>query len=185
MDGATSALHQRLMAYASLPPDVFPRARDAMDLAKQLFPNGLSFLRLPYAEEWAEIGQLLKRIDDGSLGGAIDRLCGPEFLENLRGRYEEYGVALGITRPTGPAAATTPLAEPLRALARSIGNFTVHAAACAEDLTEEEAAALFRPVEAHRAAAAARRSRGETNGSDEPGPSPDPAEPLPDVPPGA
>ncbi len=56
-----------------------------------LFREGLSFLKLPYHEEWAEREKRLQRIDAEGLCKDLDALAGKDFLDAVRGAHERYG----------------------------------------------------------------------------------------------
>ena len=73
-----------------------PRAAAATRISRVLFPNGVaSVVRLPFAEEHAQINMLLERAADDDLAGDIALLPElPELLARLTERNREYGDAL-------------------------------------------------------------------------------------------
>lgn len=99
VDNAWAALEGRLASFARLPLEQYPKAKRAAELLDLLFHDGLTFLQLAYAEEWAESEQRLKMIDAQKLEADIDALAGPEFLAEVRRTHALYGKALGITGP--------------------------------------------------------------------------------------
>lgn len=120
IDVAWRALADRLDAYARLPVDGFPRAARAAELHAILFPEGLAFLTLTYAEEWAESERRLLAIAERKLLKDIIALCGDEFLANVQTAHEAYGQAIGVTASPAPVKGATSLPHPLRALQDAI-----------------------------------------------------------------
>ena len=180
-DNAWSCGHGRLSCYASLPADLWPKAERAAELLTLLFADGLAFLCLPFAAQWAEQERRLAMIDQLELAPALDDLCGPEFLAEIRRTHTLYGQVLGITSP-----ARTPFAakvgEPLRELQRIIGQYMRKLAAMAEDSDESLAMALqaLAPIDELRAAAM-RRAASPTTPEDAPAPEEEPAPESPPV----
>jgi hypothetical protein len=97
VDLSWAGMNERLGAFRRLSPQRYPRAGKASKLVEALFPNGMGFLRLPYPQEWAESERLLNLIDEDKLAPALNDLCGPEFLIEIRRSHLAYGEALGIT----------------------------------------------------------------------------------------
>ena len=96
VDAAWEALHARLHAYDELPHDRYPEVIEARAIVATLFPDGLSFLTLPYNAEWVESDKRLRAIDEGAMAASLDRLAGAIFLEEARQAHAAYGEALGI-----------------------------------------------------------------------------------------
>lgn len=136
IDNAWSSLHGRLEAYASLPVERYPGASRAEEIIQALFGDGLTFLLLPFLEEYAHSGMLLGRIDAEKLAADIDRLAGPEFLAEVRLTHKQYGDALGVTRPNevGPKVNLT---ERLKDLSSSVVDYSLQVLATA-DATKPE-----------------------------------------------
>jgi len=157
VDAAVAALKKRLDAYAVLPAVRYPRAPRAAELVATLFP-GLTFLNLPFAEEWAVVETLLKRVDDEGLASTIDELAGAEFLAELRYVHGQYGEALGKTKPL--ASSSVDLHAALRDLAEAITGYALQVLAMADTDEPTSVAAVqaaLRPIDEHRADAARRR----------------------------
>ena len=172
LDGAWSNLYGRLVSYAALPEVEYPGAAKAAALVESLFPDGLSFLRLPYNQQWAESDKRLKQIESEGWKKDIDRLAGPEFLEHLKAAHEEYGAVLGLTRRAADPPEPRPLAELLRELRKAIGRYVLRLLAL-EDGDEEANASIrkaLRPIDELRAANAARRRPGAEDDGAEPAP---------------
>jgi hypothetical protein len=181
-DNAWSCLHGRLSDYASLPAAHYPKAARAQTIIDQLFPDGLTFLQLPYATEWAESEKRIARIDKNNLTGDIEAIAGAEFLAEVRRAHADYGHALGITK-AAKGESPESLTEPLRALGKSIAQYALKVAGLAGDGDDalRMARAALRPIDEHRAALAKRASSGDK--SDKPSPeAPPPATPSTPVP---
>src|SRR5262249_18401445 len=117
LDNAWGALKARLDALAELSTtDAGPDAIKAASLIAALFPDGLGFLKRPYAAEWAESDARLRRVDAEALAGDVDALAGSAFLRAVRRAHEAYGIALGITRAPDARQRPTDLASPQREL---------------------------------------------------------------------
>jgi hypothetical protein len=97
-DNAWTALYERLRAYAMLPAEHVPAARQAQELLRTLFPDALAFLRLPYEAQWAEADSRLRTIEHLRLGADVQRLGGSEFLAEVQRTHEAYGRVLGLGR---------------------------------------------------------------------------------------
>ncbi|HEU4405875.1 MAG TPA: hypothetical protein VFS43_11465 [Polyangiaceae bacterium] len=174
LDNAWSALYGRLESYARLPAEQAPRAERAAGLLNTIFPDGLSFLKLPYASEWAESEKRLTKIDQQKLGSALDELAGPDFLTVLRAAHADYGAALGMTKALAAGPTPVSLAEPLREVTRAIANYTLKLCAMADD--DASIAAVqnaLRPLDEYRESTARRPTKAA------PG---EPDTPLPDLP---
>lgn len=80
-DACWTALRQRCEAFASLPTDTSPDVARAKELVQNIFPDGTSFLKLPYTEQGAETGTILQRIDRDSLRADLERIAGKIFVD--------------------------------------------------------------------------------------------------------
>ena len=179
IDNAWAILLDRLEAYASLPSDEVPKATRARELIEILSPNGREWLKSPYQAEWAESQKRLKKIDDENLSADVDALAGTEFLLEVRRAHKAYGVALGVTKPS-PEVPEVNLADPLRALARSIARYGVAVAGMIDDDPATLAAVrkALRPIDDLRDAQARRNGGGD----DAPAPpTATPTTPVPEV----
>ncbi|AKU99268.1 hypothetical protein AKJ09_05932 [Labilithrix luteola] len=182
MDRAWSALEQYLGAFADLDDDFHPHAREARELHAVLFPNGTAFLKLPYAEQWAEGDALLSRLEAGDSERAIAKLGGKSFVDQVKTRHAEYGEALGVTKAKAAAADTASLAEPLREVQLAVAVYArvLSAAVQNEELDPNVAVQALAPIAALRVRLKERKKGGAPA---EDGASPDPVspEPLPPV----
>ena len=148
VDNAWALFLDRIEAYGNLPVAAYPKAAPARAIVTVLSPDR-AWLKLPYAAEWAESD---KRIDADGLAPELDALAGPEFLAEVRAAHAEYGVALGIKSPVARPA-DVGLADPLRAVARSIARY---ARAVVGELDEDDADSVERtraalaPIDDHR-----------------------------------
>lgn len=178
LDNAWAIFLDRLEAYASLPIDDFPKAARARQLIDVLSPDR-EWLKAPYQAEWAESQKRLKKIDDEQLVADLDALAGPEFLQEVRRAHKAYGVALGVTKPSEEAPEVN-LADPLRALARSIARYGVAVAGMIDDDPATLAAVrkALRPIDDLRDAQARRSGGGGGEGAPAPA---TPSTPIPEV----
>ncbi|MCL2724257.1 MAG: hypothetical protein FWD69_07450 [Polyangiaceae bacterium] len=114
MDRAWHALERRLSMYADLPPEFASDQAEADEIHRTLFPHGMGFLTLPYANQWAEGAAIFQRIAEQGIASKIDHFAGAPFLAQVRARHAAYGAGLGITKAKPAAIAPESLAEPLR-----------------------------------------------------------------------
>lgn len=114
LDRAWQMLEARLSCYADLAPSFASDQAEAAELHRVLFPNGMGFTTLPYAQQWAESEAIFHRIAERDLQGEIVRFAGAPFLEQVRARHQAYGEALGITKPKPEVAPPENVMEPLR-----------------------------------------------------------------------
>jgi hypothetical protein len=104
LDRAWSATCQWLGAWARLGAPPSKRAGEVLGV---LFPDGLSFVNLPYLGEWGESKTRLDVIGAQHLDKDFAALGGKAFLDALRAAQQAYGKALGVTdaAPAQPAPA--------------------------------------------------------------------------------
>lgn len=100
-------------------PQLPPRlpAPRATVLLQTLFPTGLDFLKLPYAEEWAESERRLAMIKRDGLASELEALAGKPYLPAVKKAHTAYGAALGITDKKAATVDAVRVVEPLRASA--------------------------------------------------------------------
>ena len=159
IDNAWGILLDRLESYSRLPVETHPRAVRARQLLDILSPNDREWLKLAYEAEWAESEKRLSWIEAQELASDINDLSGPEFLIEVKAAHVVYGAALGVT-VAAPLALEVKLAEPLRAVSRSIGRYSLALVTMAGD---DEASITvvrnaLRPIDAYREGQA-RRAR--------------------------
>lgn len=116
-DRAWAALRDRLAAYASLPKADFPKAARAQELHDSLFPQGLAFTQITYAEQLAAMDAMLKRIDDEKMAKDLDALAGSDFLANVRNIHPRYTAMVSASLTSDNMA---PLTPHVRAMAQAI-----------------------------------------------------------------
>lgn len=181
VDRAWAAVGARLSSLATLPGDM-PQARIAGLLYERLFPDGLTFLTLPYDKEWAASEIILEQIaNDPELLGELEALVGEFLLEELRQAHAEYGRVLGITA-IKPEVEAPRVLEALRAARDSIAAYSLQLVAAAHadpSLADAVRVALY-PIDRVRSGQARRRSRGgsETDAPVEEEPEQTPEEPA-------
>lgn len=175
IDNAWGILLDRLVAYAHLPADTYPRTTRASELVDVLSPDGRAWLALAYSAEWAESDRRLKQVDAEGLASDINALAGPEFLAEVRAAHVQYGEALGITHAAEPDPEVN-LAEPLRALAQAVTRYSFAVASTFDGspATAAVAHAALNPIDLHRA----QQSRRAIASADSPAPAPTAAPPA-------
>jgi len=170
-DHGWAALRMRLEAYSLLPEDR-SKARKARRLLQLLFAEGTEFLKWRFAEQFAAMDTLLKRIDDEGLAADLDEVCGPEFLAYLRELHPVYRNMLH-KRPAVTVESELHLGEQVRSLAAAIADYALKVSAQVEhddDQTISLAKTLLAPIDDLRES----QARPETSK-----PSPPTPEPLP------
>ncbi|MBK6685778.1 MAG: hypothetical protein IPG45_15005 [Deltaproteobacteria bacterium] len=157
VDRAWGAFFARLLAYSNLPADRYPKATEAGLMIRTLFPDGLTFLKLPYNKEWAESAKRLKRIDDDKLEPSLNAMAGHEFLAEVRRTHDVYGDVLGITK-VAPANQAPVRAERLRELRRLMSRYVIRVLGLLGDDAESQAMVrqCLQPIDDFRAAQARR-----------------------------
>jgi hypothetical protein len=121
LDRRWSALRGRLEACVQLGDDDYTPRAEAMLVA--VFPTGLDFLKLPYAEEWAQSERRLVLIATDELEGELEALCGEPFLPLLKEAHAAYGEALGITKRKDSPAEGARVRPPLEQLKDAIASY--------------------------------------------------------------
>ena len=162
LDRAWGAVGRRLETVAEL-PETLPEAKQAATLYALLFPEGLTFLALPFEKQWAESEQRLKQIDEGSNAKVLAALVGDFVVAELRAAHAEYGRVLGITAAKAPETTTPALTEPLRAVTQAIAAYALQVVAAGQSDPELMPAVrkALRPIDDIRAAQARRAAAGE------------------------
>jgi len=115
LDACWTALHDWLAAFAKLPEGIAAQA-EASALLTQIFPDGLSFILLPYEGEWEHSERRLAQLIDASGGAAappemgdrVRKLGGGVLVEAIAAAHAAYGKALGLPRPPGERAGGAP-----------------------------------------------------------------------------
>lgn len=162
LDRAWSGLYSRLESYGDLSPEEASDAADATALRDSLFPEGLTFLKLPYVEEWAQSEKILKRIDAEGHAKTIERMCDAKFLSNLRKAHDAYGKVLGVTeKGTAPAPAGVGVA--MSNLSRALMQYVRVVGGTVDDDDEASiatAVGLLQPIADARARSLARSKAG-------------------------
>jgi hypothetical protein len=171
-DASWGALRSRLSAYAMLPADEYTDAPIAAKLVTVLFADdGLSFLKETYPTQWTTADTILKRIDADSLHTDINRIAGPEFLDNIKKRHAKYGAM--VQNILVKTQVNVDLSAELRALGQAIVTYATKVCAHVEDDDPKsiaEARTALHPIDAHRDA--------NTSGSGHPATPPNPETPV-------
>lgn len=148
VDNAVGALAQFLDSWARL-PDTLPEAQLAAAVRQSLFPDGTSFLKLPFEQEWAQIDRRVTLLKTEGLDKQIEKLGGMAFVVHLREAHRAYGKALGLTAvPAGPSQPLM-LGEQLEAFASALRSLVIKVTAYRDEEEPETVALserLLRPL---------------------------------------
>lgn len=178
MDRAWQALGRRLADYAELAPEFASDQAEAAEMHRVLFPNGMAFLALPYAEQWAEGEAIFHRIAERELEGAIAKFVGTPFLAQARARHTAYGEALGITKARPAVVEEESIVEPLREARAALSTYArvLVAAVENEDLDPAVVQPALAPIAGLRAQVRSAKKK-DAKPAEEP-PSPEPLPPV-------
>ena len=173
-DRGWAALRARLGAYADLPFDIYPKAKRAKELLKQLFPEGLLFTQRTYVEQLAAMDALLQRITEDKLEKDLTALCGQEFLENVRRQLPRYRSM--VQSSLARTASASNLSTHLRLLSQRICEYTTKVAATVDS---DDAATVARALAALAPINSYREASGRCLSAQRPAPAPGPQHTLP------
>ncbi|WP_437983065.1 hypothetical protein [Sorangium sp. So ce117] len=151
LDNAWSATFDWLGGWCKLSAERNPSLDEAKELFKLLYPDGLSFTRLPYKLEWKESKARLDAIRGARHDRTFKRLGGEGFLSHLEEAHEAYGRALHITAPKPESAPTGDVRAAFLATLAALRDYATRVAAHADpDVpgSEEVSAALLEPLAA-------------------------------------
>ncbi|WP_437664460.1 hypothetical protein [Sorangium sp. So ce1182] len=163
IDNAWSATFDWLSGWCKLPPERSPGLDEANELFKLLYPDGLSFTRLPYKLEWKESKARLDAIRGARHERTFKKLGGESFLAHLEEAHEAYGRALHITAPKPESAPAGDVRGAFLATLAALRDYATRVAAHADpDVpgSEEVSAALLAPLAAWES-----RPAGSSNGA--------------------
>lgn len=149
-DTAVSTLYDWLSALARLPAGM-PEGEQARQWIAELFPDGVSFLKLPYAKEWAEVEARLSKIKLNGYDKPMQELGGRPFLTFVNKAHKVYGETLGITsaRPDAEAKDTAALRDAWQGQLQAIRFYVLRVLSHIEpedQATSALAARLLRPL---------------------------------------
>jgi hypothetical protein len=120
LDTCWTALHDWLTGFAKL-PDTHAETVEARALLGELYPDGLSFILLPYELEWGQSDLRLGRIASESLGERIRKLGGAVFIDALQAAHWQYGKLLGLPRlPTAAEGGRPSTGQALESFASTL-----------------------------------------------------------------
>jgi hypothetical protein len=173
-----TAFYQALAAKARVPSRVSDVGHRAQKLEESLFPDGVSFTKLPAESAWSEGKRRITRIDDEELAREIADLIGEEFVTAARDSTSTLADAIG----TGAADHTTPsstgVSERLLKFGRAVGRYgRLLVGDCDEDdpASVERFLKAMAPIDVHRAAM---RAGGTDAGDEPPAPTEEPTPPT-------
>jgi hypothetical protein len=112
LDRAWGSTSDWILAWLRLgDPDLVVHAET---LNSALFPDGVSFINLPYLGEWSESDLRIRTIKEKKLEPQFKALGGEVYLKALKTAHEAYGKALGVTENAkGPAPEPADVREAL------------------------------------------------------------------------
>ncbi|XXX73848.1 hypothetical protein WMF30_40000 [Sorangium sp. So ce134] len=151
IDNAWSATFDWLAGWCKLPPERNPSLDEAKALFKLLYPDGLSFTRLPYKLEWKESKARLDAIRGARHDRTFKKLGGETFLAHMEEAHEAYGRALHITAPKPESAPAGDVRAAFLATLAALRDYAARVAAHADpDVpgSEDVSAALLAPLAA-------------------------------------
>jgi hypothetical protein len=131
IDAAWSAGFDWLSGWCKLPIEKNPHLAEAKALMELVFPDGLSFTKLPYRVEWQESKVRLDAIAREGHEKTFKQLGGGAFLANIVEAQAGYGVALHIT-VAAPAEATAAVRVRLVAVLDAVRDYVNRVSAHAE-----------------------------------------------------
>lgn len=173
-DRGWGALRLRLEAYALLPPDI-AKAKKARHLLETLFPQGTEFLKWRFAEQFAAMDVLLKRITDEGHAADVNEVCGADFLTFLKDVHPAYRDMVQ-KRPAVSVDADVNLTAHVRALSEAVADYAIKVCAQVEQddpATWAQVKTLLAPIDDLREG----QARSEPPKPTPPSPEPDPATP--------
>jgi hypothetical protein len=189
LDAAWGAVHGMLTAWVAIPGEPTAEVTLAERLLRELFPDGLRFLTLPFKQQWAESDRRLRRLAELRLRGPAKRLGIEQAVVGVEVCHARYGEVLGITAVVPPPPEEGPrVGECLGVFLNAARAYVLKVAAHEEPDEPKTAAttdALLLPVMRWKDGARAKRRRSVDETSEAEGTSPatepasDGADPMP------
>lgn len=156
VDACWSGLRDVLAGFAKLPGE--PCAAEAEAIGAALFPDGLGFLQLPFAIEWAESQVRLERLRAEGLASRMEALGLKVFLDALAREHEAYGEQLGMGEAAvtsgGATAEVRPALDALQTALRYYITKVLGSVDLDDAATQARADALLAPLNSRQAPAA-------------------------------
>lgn len=138
VDNAAGALDDYLATFLRLSP-ALPKVQLAAQVRQRLFPDGTSFLKLPFEQEWAQLDRRVALLHSEGLDKKIEQLGGEDFVSTLREAHTAYGKALGLTTVPAKPVENVTLTDPLVEFAAALRRYVIQVIAYRD---EEEPATL-------------------------------------------
>jgi hypothetical protein len=172
LDAAWSATFDWLAGWCKLDEEDNPHRAPAQALFALVFPDALSFTKLPYKVQWAESGSRLEAIASDGHEETFKALGGAPFLKRLRKLQKAYGDALGITAPAPEGASAPEVRGKLDVALGALRDYAVQGVAIADPEiagSERLSETLLKPLSSWESSAAARSGEdgGEEEGTEE------------------
>jgi hypothetical protein len=148
LDGCWNALFDWLTGFSKL-PESMPQSAEGHALLAELYPDGLSFILLPYELEWSQSELRIDLIAEAKLGDRLRALGGAPFIEALAEAHRYYGSLLGLSSHGKAAAVASSLRPALERFASALRNYALKVTALVEvdePATSALAKALLAPL---------------------------------------
>ena len=140
LDSCWNALFDWLTGFSKL-PSTMPQAAEARALLAEIYPDGLSFILLPYELEWGQSELRLDLIGEAKIGDRLRALGGQPFVQALAESHRLYGSLLGLSSDPATVAAASSLRPVLERFASALRNYAIKVTALVE--VEEPATAAL------------------------------------------
>jgi hypothetical protein len=147
LDSCWNALFDWLTGFSKL-PEAMPQAQEARALLAELYPDGLSFILLPYELEWNQSELRLDLIAEIETGDRLRALGGQPFIDALVDSHRLYGSLLGLSshaNPAEPPVVVSSLRPALERFASALRNYALKVTALVE-IDEPATAALAKAL---------------------------------------
>jgi hypothetical protein len=144
LDGCWNALFDWLTGFSKLPATM-PQSAEAHALLAELYPDGLSFILLPYELEWSQSELRLDLIAEAKMSDRLRALGGQPFADALAEAHRVYGMLLGLSSRPTPAAVVSTLRPVLERFAAALRNYALKVTALVE-IEEPASAALAKAL---------------------------------------
>jgi hypothetical protein len=152
------ALHDALLATASLPEAESENAGRAKELLRIFFPEGIAFTKLSALAAWSEGEWRMQQIEKNGWSAVVGEITRPEFLSAAKRATEAFGEVIGVGRAPREEAPKRGLQLILAQFSRKVAAYV---RALAARVDEDDAASIERfrsavaPIDEFRARRAA------------------------------
>lgn len=148
VDNAVAALDGFLAAWSRL-PETYAESQLAAATRQALFPDGTGFLRLSYAQQWAQVERRCQLLKQDGHDQSIAKLGGSALTKHLLEAQAAYGEALGLTKATAVPQEPVGVREPLDAFVAALRLYVIKVTAYRDEASPATVALaerLLRPL---------------------------------------